>query len=63
MELIIVLHVFVFIKMCSLKINLSILYRTNDELVQFLKVQRKYNFVKTHGGDIKKSVKIYKTIE
>ena len=28
--------------------------RTNSELVNFLKVHRGSNFVKTHGGDIKK---------
>ena len=31
-------------------------YRTNQELVRFLRVHRGSNFVKTHGGDINKYV-------
>ena len=32
------------------------IFRHNDELVQFLRVHRGSNFVKTHGGDINKYV-------
>ena len=31
--------------------------RTNDDLVRFLRTHRGSNFVKTHGGDIRKLVK------
>ena len=33
---------------------LLLICRSNDELVQFLRVHRETNFVKTHGGDVNK---------
>ena len=36
--------------------------RSNDDLTQFLRVHRGKNFVKTHGGDIKKYGTVIQTI-